>query len=288
VVFIQQPAVGRETASATPVQPQNERPNLGQITGTRPAFSLAGLTAVKLKPFTPRVGAGAAGSTVPYGAPAPPATPAAEATEGNPDVCRQLFPAKQAPVEVDGAALALAAPVSAPAAAASVAVASPAADGVAVAAPTAPGVVAAAASVAVGAPSAASVAVAAPVAAAPTAAPAAAGVAAATDDAEDKENGGAAKVNALAPAGEKCWAVMCCMRVVAAGPALTLTLTLQCWAVVCSMRIVLLALRTCCPLLCAFGVAISPLLGPLPRQHCNSLLLSPSQPRRLLLRSARP
>jgi hypothetical protein len=64
--------------------------------------------------------------------------------------------------------------------------------------------------------------------------------------------------------------VMCCMRVVAAGPALTL-----CWAVVCSMHVVLLTLRTCCPLLCAFGVAISPLLGPLPRQHCNSLLLSP-------------
>jgi hypothetical protein len=117
VVFMQQPAVGMEPASAAPVQPQNERPNLGQITGTRPAFSLAGLSAVKLKPFTPRVGTGAASSTVPYGAPAPPATPAAEATEGNPDVCRQLFPAQQAPMEVDGAELALAAPVSAPAAA---------------------------------------------------------------------------------------------------------------------------------------------------------------------------
>jgi hypothetical protein len=176
VVFIQQPAVGMETASATPVQPQDERPKLSQITGTRPAFSLAGLTAVKLKPFTPRVGTGAASSTVPYAAPAPPATPAAEATEGNSSVCRQLFPAKQAPMEVDGAELALAAPVSAPAAA-------PAAFGVAIA------------------PAAS---VAAPATAAPTAAPTAAGVAAAPGEAEDKENGGATKANALAPAGEEC------------------------------------------------------------------------------------
>jgi hypothetical protein len=83
--------------------------------------------------------------------------------------------------------------------------------------------------------------------------------------------------------------VMCCMRVVAAGPALTLTLTLtlKCWAVVCSMRVVLLALRTCCPLLCAFGVA-APFVGHFNApQRCNAVLLSPSQPRRLLLRSAR-
>jgi hypothetical protein len=57
----------------------------------------------------------------------------------------------------------------------------------------------------------------APAAAAAAAAASAVNAGAATGEADDKENGGATKANALAPAGEEYWAVIL-HRVVAAGP----------------------------------------------------------------------